>query len=101
MPAALGLPAGGVRSASTVAGAPESLVQPGRLLSAAGLRRPTGPLPRRAALEDDLLAGAVWDGRRPGGRCAAMDHVAACLRRTANELSTGAVRSRPPAAAAG
>src|SRR5205823_5972940 len=70
MSAALGLPAGGVRPASPVAGASESLVQLGRLLSAAGLRRSAGPLPRRAAMEDDLLAGAVRGGRRSGGRCA-------------------------------
>ena len=52
VPPAVGLPRRGGRAAPAVAGAPDALVQPGRLLPAAGLRRPARPLPRRAAVED-------------------------------------------------
>ena len=43
VPAAVGVPGRGGRAAPAVAGAPEPLVQPGRLLPAARLRRPAGP----------------------------------------------------------
>src|SRR5207249_2331399 len=63
VPSAVGLPARSGRPAPPVAGPPEPLVQPGRLLPAPRLRRPARPLPRRAAVEADLLAGVA--GRRP------------------------------------
>ncbi len=63
VPAAVGVPVGGRGRAAPFAGPSGALVQPGRLLPAARLRRPDGPVPHRTALEDDGGPAAAGVGR--------------------------------------
>ena len=59
VPAVVGVPVGGRRRAAALAGPSVALVESGRLLPASGIRRPDGPVPHRAALEDDGSAAAA------------------------------------------
>ena len=107
VPAAVGLPRGRTAARGRSPGHLAALVQPGRLLPAARLRRPARPVPRRAALEADHRRGQHADrrpGKKPtvsGGRGRLLDHVAARGRRAEHRARNRRCSPAAAGAAAG
>ncbi len=100
VPTAVGVSGGGRRRAAAVAGSSGALVEPGRLLPAAGLRRPARPLPHRTVVEDDGGAAAAGGGAGAGGRGRLLDPVAARGGRPESNASAIPLRAFTAGAAA-